>query len=63
MLPKVGHEMLFLASKIEMKEMEEFVTKTSGMVELLFHWSPHTAQVTTLKPAPLATELTVSFTL
>ncbi len=38
---EVGQEMLFVASKIEHKGLDKFVSQTSGMTELLFLWDHH----------------------
>lgn len=37
---EVPFELMYVASKIEMNELEEFVGRTSGMAELLFQFNP-----------------------
>lgn len=39
---EVGAELLYVASRIDVKELERFVGHTSGLVELLFSWNAHT---------------------
>lgn len=41
---EVGSELTYIACKIEMDELEQFIGNTSGMVEFLFQWNPYSPQ-------------------